>query len=152
PTRSPPSPTFVAAGTPVVCCASKHPAVQADGVPGIDAAYGCAMPERAGATVEAISPRVLARMPLPDYGATASKVDRGKLLLVAGSTRLPGAALLAALAALRVGCGTVRLAAPERIALHLGVAQPELMVIPLPESRGRPDGARGRAEIERQYD
>src|SRR5437762_13334573 len=100
---------------------------------------GQAMREGAGTSAETVGPRVLARMPLPSYDATASKADRGKLLIVAGSPRLPGAALLAALAALRVGCGTVRLAAPERIALQLGVAQPELMVIPLPESRGRLD-------------
>ena len=111
-----------------------------------------AMCERNGRPVEKIGARVLAAMPLPAYDSTASKAERGKLLIVAGSSRLPGAALLAALAALRVGCGTVRLAAPERIALALGVAQPELMVIPLPESGDCLDAARARAEIERQYD
>ncbi len=53
----------------------------------------------------------------------ASKADRGKLLIVAGSVGLPGAALLAARAALRVGCGTVRVAAPRSVAVALGVAR-----------------------------
>jgi hydroxyethylthiazole kinase-like uncharacterized protein yjeF len=101
--------------------------------------------------VETIGPRVLAQLPLPAYGDEASKSDRGKLLIVAGSPRLPGAAMLAALAALRVGCGTVRLAAPASIALHLGVAAPELMVLPLPESGGRLDAAGALREVEAQY-
>src|SRR5262245_43953927 len=110
------------------------------------------MAERADRPAERIGARVLAAMPLPDYDASASKADRGKLLIVGGSPELPGAALLAALAALRVGCGTVRLAAPERIAIPLGIAQPELMVVPLPEADGRLDGRAARAAIERQYE
>src|SRR5438067_13750566 len=97
---------------------------------------GQAMHEGAGTSAETVGARVLAGMPLPAYDATASKADRGKLLIVAGSPGLPGAALLAALAALRVGCGTVRLAAPERIAVPPGIAQPELMVLPLPGADG----------------
>lgn len=72
--------------------------------------------------------------PLPDYSADANKADYGKLLLIAGSRRIPGAAILATRAALRAGCGTVRLAAPESVAVLVGIAVPELMVIPLPET------------------
>lgn len=77
---------------------------------------------------------VLRSMPLPQYGEYSSKADYGKLLIIAGSARLPGAALLAARAALRSGCGTVRLAAPKSVALAIGIAMPELMVLPLPET------------------
>src|SRR3954454_8937524 len=77
---------------------------------------------------------LLAEIPLPEHGREASKADRGKLLIVAGSRGLPGAAILAARAALRVGCGTVRVAAPRSVAVAVGVAVPELMVLPLPET------------------
>jgi len=71
--------------------------------------------------------------PLPQYSPEADKTTRGRLLIVAGSRHIPGAAVLAARAALRSGCGGVRLAAPESIATAIGIAIPELMVIPLPE-------------------
>ncbi len=77
---------------------------------------------------------LLKSLPLPHYEDDASKHDYGKLLVIAGSQRLPGAAILAARAALRCGCGTVRVAAPQSVALHIGVAVPELMVLPLPET------------------
>jgi NAD(P)H-hydrate epimerase len=83
-----------------------------------------------------IDPDVLAELPLPDYDHGASKSVRGKLLLVGGSVSLPGAALLAAKAALRSGCGTVRVAAPEQVAMHLAIAVPELMVLALPGDDG----------------
>jgi ADP-dependent NAD(P)H-hydrate dehydratase len=76
---------------------------------------------------------LLRSMPLPRPDPEQGKVGRGKLLLVAGSPGLPGAAILAARAALRVGCGTVRVATPRSIAAAVGVAVPELMVVPLPE-------------------
>src|SRR3954469_12914928 len=85
---------------------------------------------------------LLAELPLPEHGLEASKADRGKLLVVAGSASLPGAAILTARAALRVGCGTVRVAAPRSLAVAIGIAVPELMVIPLPETdEGSPDEA-----------
>src|SRR5947208_14551434 len=81
-----------------------------------------------------IDQALLAGLPLPEHDGEAGKAGRGKLLIVAGSTGLPGAAILAARAALRVGCGTVRVAAPRSVAVPLGVAVPELMVLPLPET------------------
>ena len=74
------------------------------------------------------------RRPLCDFSAESGKATRGKLLVIGGSARLPGAILLCARAALRTGCGTVRVAAPQSIALAIGVACPELMVLPLPET------------------
>ena len=73
-------------------------------------------------------------MPLPDWDDETSKASRGKLLIIGGSRRLPGAVILAARAALRIGCGTVRVAVPESIAVQIGVAVPELMVLPLHET------------------
>ncbi len=81
-----------------------------------------------------INLEILKAMPLPEYSDDANKADYGKLLIVAGSRRLPGAAILAARAALRCGCGSVRVAAPESVAMQIGIAVPELMVLPLPET------------------
>jgi hydroxyethylthiazole kinase-like uncharacterized protein yjeF len=95
---------------------------------------------------------LLAELPLPEHGREASKADRGKLLIVAGSTSLPGAAILAARAALRVGCGTVRVAAPRSVAVAIGVALPELMVLPLPETAAGTLAEAGVPHLEEQWE
>ena len=82
-----------------------------------------------------IDVETLRSMPLPSWDDETHKADRGKLLIVGGSKRIAGAAILAARAALRSGCGTVRVASPESVALAIGVAVPELLVVPLAETR-----------------
>lgn len=84
--------------------------------------------------LQVLAPIQLRTMPLQQFSDSASKADYGKLLVVGGSARLPGAILLSARAALRLGCGTVRVATPKSIATQLGIACPELMVIPLPQT------------------
>ena len=84
--------------------------------------------------IQKIDIELLKTLPLPDWADDANKGTKGKLLIIGGSRRIPGAAILAARAALRAGCGSVRVAAPESIALHIGLSVPELMVIPLPET------------------
>ena len=74
-------------------------------------------------------------LPAPDGG---DKEERGRVLIVAGSEETPGAAVLAATAALRAGAGKVTLAVPESIALHAAFAVPESRVIALDEGA---DGA-----------
>ncbi|MET0208795.1 MAG: NAD(P)H-hydrate dehydratase [Burkholderiaceae bacterium] len=86
---------------------------------------------RASALTEA----ALARWPLPDAGSAADKEARGHVLVVAGSHEMPGAALLAAVAALRVGAGKLTIAAPERVAQGLALAVPESRVVALLETR-----------------
>jgi ADP-dependent NAD(P)H-hydrate dehydratase len=78
---------------------------------------------------QVIGPRLLRTMPLPAYDEAASKDERGKLLVVAGSEQLPGGAILPAKAALRVGCGTVRVSLPRSLTAVVGVAVPELMTV-----------------------
>ena len=51
------------------------------------------------------------------------------MLIVAGSRDVPGAALLAAHGAMRSGAGKLQIAAPDVIAVPLGVAMPEAMVV-----------------------
>jgi NAD(P)H-hydrate epimerase len=73
---------------------------------------------------------------LPERLRSCHKGDNGHVLVVAGSQRMPGAALLVARAALRAGAGLVTLASTpfvcEIVACHL----PEVIYLPLPEIDG----------------
>jgi NAD(P)H-hydrate repair Nnr-like enzyme with NAD(P)H-hydrate dehydratase domain len=86
------------------------------------------------ASVKKVDVDLLKTMPLPNWNDETSKASRGKLLIIGGSRRLPGAIILAARAALRIGCGTVRAAVPASIAVQIGAAVPELMVLPVQET------------------
>ncbi len=86
--------------------------------------------------VRPLTEAALARWPLPDAGSGADKEARGPVLIVAGSHEMPGAALLAAVAALRVGAGKLAIAAPDRVAQGLALAIPESRVIGLAETDG----------------
>ena len=68
---------------------------------------------------------------LPFPQLNANKYSRGKLTLVAGSVRYPGAAVLAARAAQRMGAGYVEVVAPKEIANIVVGAVPSLVVTPL---------------------
>src|SRR4028118_1375695 len=86
--------------------------------------------------------------PLPRV-VDGDKESKGRILILAGSREVPGAALLAARAAMRAGAGKLRSAAVERIAPHVAVAMPEAMVIGLPEHR---DGGFARSAVARIED
>lgn len=81
---------------------------------------------------------LLATWPLPFPDGEADKDARGRVLVVAGSVPVPGAARLAAEAAMRAGAGKLAIATPEPVAAMLAMAVPEAMVIGLP---CRDDGA-----------
>ena len=72
--------------------------------------------------------------PLPPV-IDGDKESKGRILILAGSRDVPGAALLAATAAMRAGAGKLSIATVESIAPHVAVAMPEAMVIGLPEHR-----------------
>jgi ADP-dependent NAD(P)H-hydrate dehydratase len=78
---------------------------------------------------------LLRTMPLPQPQA-GSKDRRGSVLVVAGSVRVPGAALLAGTAALRAGAGKLQMATVRSAAMQLALAVPEAMVIGLAETDG----------------
>ncbi|MFO1399149.1 MAG: NAD(P)H-hydrate dehydratase [Burkholderiales bacterium] len=80
-----------------------------------------------------IDDALLRAWPLPAPDADGDKDGRGRLLVIAGNRETPGAALLAATAAMRAGAGKVTVATGERIAVMLGLAVPEVRVIALPE-------------------
>ena len=74
-------------------------------------------------------------MPLPEPDERGSKETRGQVLVVGGSASVPGAVLLAGVAALRAGAGKLQLASVTSVAAALGVAVPEALVVALPETR-----------------
>jgi hydroxyethylthiazole kinase-like uncharacterized protein yjeF len=67
--------------------------------------------------------------------ANSHKEARGTVLVVGGSRAVPGAVLLAGVAALRAGAGRLQLGVARAVAVALGVACPEARVIALPETR-----------------
>lgn len=72
--------------------------------------------------------------PLPHHGDDGDKEDRGRVLVVAGSRELAGAAWLAGHAGLRAGAGKLQIATAAGIAPHLGIAIPEARVVGLEET------------------
>ncbi len=78
----------------------------------------------------------LARAALPDRPLDAHKGTFGTALIVAGSQRFPGAALLAGEAAYRSGAGLVTIAAPESMQPGLAGHLREATWLPLLEEGG----------------
>src|ERR1700684_3192601 len=87
----------------------------------------------------AAAPELIRTVPaLPPRAPEAHKGDCGRVLVVAGSRGMSGAAVLCASAALRGGAGLVRLAVPESVLPLVAGANPCYMTLPLPEDdRGR---------------
>jgi ADP-dependent NAD(P)H-hydrate dehydratase / NAD(P)H-hydrate epimerase len=71
---------------------------------------------------------------LPHHRPDTHKFERGALLVVAGSRRFAGAAQLAAVSALRTGCGIVYLAGPPSIRTVIQTAAPEIIFVEVPET------------------
>jgi ADP-dependent NAD(P)H-hydrate dehydratase len=67
--------------------------------------------------------------PLPRHDESSDKHARGRVLVVAGSIEVPGAALLAGLGALRSGAGVLQIATCQSNVAQLGMAIPEAMVV-----------------------
>jgi len=74
--------------------------------------------------------------PLPSVPEHTSKKSRGRVLVIGGAQRLPGAIRLTGEAALRVGAGRVRLATLQSHAAMLGMFFPEAGIVGLPEQDG----------------
>ncbi|WP_253375914.1 NAD(P)H-hydrate dehydratase [Okibacterium sp. HSC-33S16] len=83
-----------------------------------------------------VTPNLLREWALPEVGD--SKYGRGSVLIVGGARRSPGAAMLAGMAALRVGAGRLTLAVGESVAGPVAVAVPESGIVSLAETA---DGA-----------
>jgi hydroxyethylthiazole kinase-like uncharacterized protein yjeF len=74
----------------------------------------------------------LRKHPLPPI-VDGDKETKGRILIIAGSREVPGAALLTATAAMRAGAGKLRIATVESVATSIGIAMPEAMVIGMAE-------------------
>ena len=83
-----------------------------------------------------VTPELLRSMPLPRHEEGDDKDGRGRVLVVAGSVEVPGAALLSGIGALRAGAGKLQMATCRSVALHLGMAVPEALVAGLDETPG----------------
>ena len=95
---------------------------------------------------EILDAELLRRFPLPYHPDDGDKEGRGRLLVVAGSRELPGAAVLAGIGALRAGAGKLQIATAAGIAVQVGVAVPESRVIGLEETEA---GCIAESEIDR---
>ena len=90
---------------------------------------------RESARSRKVTRSLLSRTPLPEPGADSDKDARGRVLVIGGEATLPGAVLLAGIAALRAGAGKLQLASCASIATHIGVAVPESLSISLRETK-----------------
>ncbi len=92
----------------------------------------------------ALDRQALEAFPLPPI-ENGDKHNHGRLLIVAGSRTLAGAALLCAKATMRAGAGNLKIATVESVAVHIGVAMPESRTIGLAEDE---DGGFDDAAVE----
>ena len=91
--------------------------------------------------------KLLDQFPIPS--SRGDKDDHGRILIIAGSRDVPGAALLAAHGAMRAGAGKLQIACPDAIAVPLGIAMPEAKVIGHASHR---DGGFARSAIDELAD
>lgn len=96
----------------------------------------------------ALTAAELKRHPLPSFNG-GDKDSHGQILIIAGSRDVPGAALLAAQGAMRAGAGKLQLAVPDDIAVPLGIAMPEAMVVGFATAR---DGGFSRRAVKAMLD
>ena len=95
---------------------------------------------------------LLQRWPLPELDGKLGKEERGNVLVVGGSTRVPGAAMLAAVGALRAGAGRLQIATSRAVAPAVAVAVPEACVLPLAQTREGELAARAHRAIHREVE
>lgn len=81
---------------------------------------------------------------LPERMKCSHKGENGSVLIVAGSRTMPGAATMAAKAALRSGAGLVTVASIPSVCDAVAHHLPEVLLMPLPEQEGAiaPEAAR----------
>jgi len=77
----------------------------------------------------ALDADLLRAFPLPSLSEEGDKEDRGRALVIAGSPEVPGAAILAGVAALRAGAGKLQIVTDAAVAAAIGVAVPEARVM-----------------------
>lgn len=94
----------------------------------------------------AVDDALLSAWPLPMPSEDGDKEERGRILLVGGSSQMPGAIMLAAIAALRAGAGKLTVATSHTVAPMVAAHLPEARVIALKETG---DGTLAAGELQR---
>lgn len=92
---------------------------------------------------------------IPELPANVNKYSRGSVLVVAGSSTYPGAAIMAAKSALRAGAGYVTVATPDACANLIRMALPCVPVVGVPsDTRGAFGAAAASAvrDLAKKYD
>ena len=84
-------------------------------------------------TAARVTRSLLERSPIPSPSGDDDKDERGKVLVVGGEVSLPGAVVLAGIAALRAGAGKLQIATCRSIAPMVGVSVPESLALGLDE-------------------
>lgn len=92
---------------------------------------------------KALTRAALKKFPLPPV-VDGDKETKGRILVIAGSRQVAGAALLTATAAMRAGAGKLRLVTVDDLAIPTALAMPEAMVVGLP---GASDGGFTRGAV-----
>ncbi|MBB4732321.1 NAD(P)H-hydrate dehydratase [Xanthomonas arboricola] len=95
--------------------------------------------------VRMLTAAALRAMPLPAPGG--DKEQRGRVLIVGGSMRVPGAVLLAGEAALRTGAGKLQIATAASVAPGMALAVPEALVLGLAQN-GQGEIVRGHRALD----
>ncbi|AKC77407.1 ADP-dependent (S)-NAD(P)H-hydrate dehydratase [Xanthomonas arboricola] len=95
--------------------------------------------------VRMLTMAALRAMPLPAPGG--DKEQRGRVLIVGGSMRVPGAVLLAGEAALRTGAGKLQIATAASVAPCMALAVPEALVLGLAQN-GQGEIVRGHRALD----
>ena len=98
-----------------------------------------------GPRVRTVTAAALRAQPLPAPGG--DKEQRGRVLIVGGSARVPGAVMLAGEAALRAGAGKLQLATAASVAPGMALAMPEALVLGLGEN-GQGEIVRGHRALD----
>lgn len=101
-----------------------------------------------GPVLHTVDDALLRAWPLPEAEEDGDKERRGRVLVVAGSREMPGAAVLAGTAALRAGAGKLVIATPQSAALTVAGAVPEARVIALPEASDGGPAFTGLADLQ----
>ena len=104
--------------------------------------------ETAGPHARVVDVELLRGWPMPVHD-DGDKFARGTVVVIGGSPRTPGAARLAGEAALRMGAGRLEIVTAADVAVALGVAVPEALVVPLPT--GPDDGLCWTADDDRLH-
>lgn len=85
-------------------------------------------------SAQQVDDALLRTWPLPAIDTEGDKESRGRVLVLAGSREMPGAAVLTGTATLRAGAGKLAIATPQSAAPSVALAMPEARVIALPEA------------------